>query len=90
MKEQRETLKKSDNPDDKRLADIYKIVINSITGKFRQKGDLSFDPSLATQVNLNGQLALCMLCERFTFSKIPIIYANTDGVLVDVGNNTYE
>jgi hypothetical protein len=90
MKEQRETLKKSENPEDKRLADIYKIVINSITGKFRQKGDLSFDPSLATQVNLNGQLALCMLCEMFAFSNIPIIYANTDGVLVDVGKNNYE
>lgn len=64
------------------LAQVLKIVINSIYGKLGfSKGDL-YDRLAVLQVTINGQLLMLMLCEELELNNIEIISANTDGIVV--------
>ena len=67
---------------DKLYAEVYKIVLNGIYGKFSQKSSVFFEPSHGTHVTLTGQLSLLMLIEKLTLNDIKIISANTDGITV--------
>ena len=64
------------------LAQVLKIVINSIYGKFGfEKGDL-FDRMATLKVTINGQLMIMMLCEELELNGIEVVSANTDGIVV--------
>lgn len=64
------------------LAQVLKIVINSIYGKFGfEKGDL-YDRLATLKVTINGQLMIMMLCEELELNGIEVISANTDGIVV--------
>lgn len=64
------------------LAQVLKIVINSIYGKFGfEKGDL-FDRLATLKVTINGQLMIMMLCEELELNGIEVMSANTDGIVV--------
>lgn len=64
------------------LAQVLKIVINSIYGKFGfEKGDL-YDRMATLRVTINGQLMIMMLCEELELNGIEVISANTDGIVV--------
>lgn len=76
--EQRIAAKKSGN---KILADSYKLLLNSSFGLFGSKFSRFYSPDLLIQVTITGQLALLMLIEWFENEGIPVISANTDGVL---------
>jgi hypothetical protein len=74
----------------KTMADVYKIVINSIYGKLADPYSINLDLGLQLQVVLNGQLFLLMLMERFADQGFRVISANTDGLYVDAGDRAAE
>jgi len=64
------------------LAEVLKIVINSIYGKLGyQYGDL-MDKLAVLKVTINGQLMIMMVCEALELGGIEVISANTDGIVV--------
>jgi len=66
------------------LAQVLKIVINSIYGKMGfEKGDIC-DRLAVLKVTINGQLLLLKLCETLELNGIPVYSANTDGIVVKV------
>jgi DNA polymerase elongation subunit (family B) len=67
---------------DKLSADVLKIVVNGSFGKLGSKWSVLYAPALFLQVTLTGQLALLMLIERLEMHGIPVVSANTDGVVI--------
>lgn len=67
---------------DKITADTLKITINGSFGKFGSKWSVLYSPTLLIQVTLTGQLALLMLIESLEHAGIPVVSANTDGVVI--------
>jgi hypothetical protein len=65
---------------DKTNADIYKIVINSIFGKYGYADSFFKDDQAMYEVTVNNQLYLLMLIEDLELAKFKVISANTDGV----------
>ena len=64
------------------LAQVLKIVINSIYGKLGfEKGDIC-DRIAVLKVTINGQLMIMMLCESLELAGIEVVSANTDGIVV--------
>lgn len=68
--------------DNKRTADSLKIVINGTFGKLGSQWSLFYSPDLLIQTTLTGQLALLMLIEMFELNGIPVVSANTDGIVI--------
>jgi len=67
---------------DKVTADSLKITINGSFGKFGSKWSCLYSPHLMIQVTITGQLALLMLIEMLEEAGIPVVSANTDGVVI--------
>ena len=67
---------------DKGTADTLKIVINGSFGKLGSSFSILYAPQLLIQVTLTGQLSLLMLIERLELVGIPVVSANTDGIVV--------
>ena len=66
------------------LAQVLKIVINSIYGKLGYEyGDIC-DKMAVLKVTINGQLFLLMLCEELEMNGLEVVSANTDGIVVKV------
>ena len=66
------------------LAQVLKIVINSIYGKLGfEKSDIC-DRLAVLKVTINGQLLLLKLCEELELNGIEVMSANTDGIVVKV------
>lgn len=64
------------------LAQVLKIVINSIYGKLGfERGDIC-DRLAVLKVTINGQLMIMMLCEELEMNGIEVVSANTDGIVV--------
>ena len=64
------------------VAEALKIVINSIYGKFSYEyGDI-YDRMCTLRTTINGQLFILMLCEELELNGIPVVSANTDGIVV--------
>ena len=66
---------------DKVMNEALKVVINGSFGKFGSKWSVLYSPDLMIQVTLGGQLALLMLIEAIEDAGIPVISANTDGIV---------
>ena len=64
------------------VADSLKIVINGSFGKFGSAYSILYSPDLLMQVTVTGQLSLLMLIESLELSGIPVISANTDGIVI--------
>ena len=64
------------------IADSLKITINGSFGKLGSPYSVLYSPDLLIQVTITGQLALLMLIERIELAGIPIVSANTDGVVI--------
>lgn len=58
-----------------------KIAINGSYGKLGSQYSTLFAPHLMVAVTLTGQLSLLMLIEKASLAGIPVVSANTDGVL---------
>ena len=66
------------------LAQVLKIVINSIYGKLGYEyGDIC-DKMAVLKVTINGQLFLLMLCEELEMNGLEVVSANTDGIVIKV------
>lgn len=63
-------------------ADALKITVNGSFGKFGNKWSILFAPQLMIQTTVTGQLALLMLIESLEAQGIPVVSANTDGVVI--------
>lgn len=64
------------------LAEVLKIVINSIYGKLGYEYGNLCDRLAVLKVTINGQLMIMMLCEELELNNIEVISANTDGIVV--------
>lgn len=62
-------------------AEGLKIALNGIFGKLGSPYSVLYAPHLMIAVTLTGQLALLMLIERAELAGIPVVSANTDGVV---------
>jgi hypothetical protein len=72
---------------DNENADIYKIVINSLTGKLNdvtKKTNWLLDALAYLRITINGQLMLLMAIEDFELHKFPVISGNTDGLIIKI------
>lgn len=61
----------------------YKIVLNGAFGMMKDKYSLAFDPKMANNICINGQLMLADLLEHLE-PYIKLIQSNTDGLIVQV------
>lgn len=68
---------------DKSTAQTLKIVLNGTFGKLGSKWSVLYAPNLMIQVTVTGQLALLMLIERMELAGIPVVSANTDGIVTN-------
>jgi hypothetical protein len=64
------------------IADSLKITINGSFGKFGNMYSVLYSPDLLIQVTVTGQLSLLMLIERLELAGIPVVSANTDGLVI--------
>ena len=67
--------------DAKTAADGGKIQVNGSFGKLGSKWSKLYSPNLMIQTTVTGQLCLLMLIERLEGAGIPVVSANTDGVV---------
>ena len=63
-------------------ADALKIVLNGTFGKTSNKYSLLYNPRMMIRTTLTGQLSLLMLIEMLELCAIPVVSANTDGVVM--------
>lgn len=64
------------------IADGLKIVLNGTFGKLFSKYSILFSPEQGVQVTITGQLCLLMLIEALEAVGIPVVSANTDGIVL--------
>lgn len=64
------------------VANSLKIVVNGSFGKLGSKYSILYAPDLLIQTTITGQLALLMLIERLENRGIPVVSANTDGIVI--------
>jgi len=67
---------------DKVTADTLKICVNGSFGKLGSKWSVLYSPDLLIQVTITGQLALLILIEMLHLAGIPVVSANTDGIVI--------
>lgn len=77
--ERRLAAKKAGN---KSVAQTLKIILNGTFGKLGSRWSVLYAPDLMIQVTITGQLALLMLIERMEAAGIPVVSANTDGIVM--------
>lgn len=65
----------------KTAAEGLKISLNGVYGKLGSVYSILYAPHLMIAVTLTGQLALLMLVERAEAVGIPVVSANTDGIV---------
>jgi hypothetical protein len=69
---------------DKATAETLKIVLNGTFGKTGERGGWSvvYYPEMMIQVTVTGQLSLLLLIEQLEMNGIPVVSANTDGIII--------
>jgi hypothetical protein len=71
----------------KSISDTYKLALNSVYGKFKDRFSWLYDIKCTFNVTINGQLFLLKLLEVIsTIKDCTIIQANTDGITVYINN----
>lgn len=65
-------------------ADTKKIVLNGTFGKTGSRYSIFYSPELLIHTTLPGQLAILMLIERLELAGIPVVSANTDGIVTHI------
>lgn len=74
----------------KSRSDGLKIVLNGAFGKLGSKYSILFAPELLIRTTITGQLALLMLIECMEANGIPVVSANTDGIIVNTPAHLYD
>jgi hypothetical protein len=68
-------------------SESLKITINGSFGKLGSMWSMLYAPDLLMQVTITGQLSLLMLIERMELALIPVVSANTDGIVMRVSKD---
>ena len=63
-------------------SDAKKLTTNGTFGKTSNKYSLLYNPRMMIGVTITGQLSLLMLIEMLELHDIPVVSANTDGVVI--------
>lgn len=71
-------------------AEGLKIANNGIFGKLSDPFSTVYDVPNLVQVTLTGQLSLLMAIEALELSSIPVVSANTDGIVVACPRHRYD
>jgi hypothetical protein len=66
----------------KKEADMVKICINGTFGKTGSPYSVLYAPRMLIQTTMSGQLSLLMLIEMLELCGIPVVSANTDGIVI--------
>lgn len=61
---------------------VLKITLNGTFGKTSSKYSILYNPSMTIHTTLTGQLSILMLIEELERHGIPVVSANTDGIVV--------
>lgn len=69
------------------IADGFKIVVNGAFGKLGSQYSIMYAPDLLIQVTVTGQLSLLMLIESLELQGLPVVSANTDGIIIKCPTN---
>lgn len=88
IRDKRLEMKKAKNP----MQLPYKIVLNSTYGASKDKYNGLYDPLMANNVCITGQLLLLDLIDKIEISfgkDCELIQSNTDGILVKLPDETY-
>ena len=64
------------------VANSMKIMINGTFGKLGSVYSIFYAPKLLLQTTITGQLSLLMLIEMMERCNIPVVSANTDGIVM--------
>lgn len=59
-----------------------KITLNGTFGKTSNKYSILYNPEMMIRTTLTGQLSLLMLIELLEHRNIPVVSANTDGIVI--------
>ena len=87
IRDSRIVYKRAKNP----LQAPLKIVINGTYGASKDKNNALYDPLMANNVCINGQLLIVDLLEKLELvfgNRLKLIQSNTDGILVKLKNPT--
>jgi hypothetical protein len=63
-------------------SDSLKIVLNGTFGKTSNKYSLLYSPEFMVRTTITGQLTVLMLIEVLELFGIPVVSANTDGIVI--------
>ena len=63
-------------------SDSLKIVLNGTFGKTSSRYSVLYSPDFMIRTTLSGQLTLLMLIEMLERFDIPVVSANTDGIVI--------
>lgn len=66
-----------------------KIAGNGTFGKTSDPWSVVYDPAQMVQITITGQLSLLMAIEALELSGIPVVSANTDGIVVACPRHLY-
>jgi hypothetical protein len=81
IRDTRFALKKARDPKEY----IYKIILNSTFGATKAKHNKMFDPKMANNICVNGQMIMIQLIRELE-PYCKLIQSNTDGLIVEVKN----
>ena len=76
-----ENLRLKKFPELKKKREVYKLICNSTYGCFKDKYNALYDPLMANNICVTGQLALLLLIEMLE-PHCQLIQSNTDGLIV--------
>lgn len=77
-------------PELKKKRLVYKLICNSTYGCFKDAYNSLYDPLMANNICITGQLALTLLIEMLE-PYVELIQSNTDGLIVKLPNlDTYD
>lgn len=76
-----ENLRLKKYPEFKKKRAVYKLICNSTYGCFKDKYNALYDPLMANNICVTGQLALLLLIEMLE-GYCELIQSNTDGLIV--------
>jgi len=68
------------------VSENLKVASNGVFGKSGSPHSIIYAPEMTIQITVGGQLYLLMLIEMLEDSGVPVVSANTDGVLIKCSN----
>lgn len=95
-KKEMQRIEKAGGPFDQHYKDIkaeadgLKIANNGVFGKLSDPFSTIYDVPNMVQVTITGQLSLLMAIEALELAGIPVVSANTDGIVVACPSHLYD